>query len=297
MSASAVAEQFAPSGNIRIAFDDRGNPDDPALVIVPGLGAQMIYWDVELCDMLVARGFRVIRMDNRDCGLSTVLDEEGAPDTLPMLLGLPRRLRYGLHDMADDAVAVLDHLGIDRAHILGFSMGGMIVQTMAIRHPDRVSSMCSMMSRTGSRRDAFPGMRELIALFRTKPGTREEYVERMEMLSEAIGSKAYPTDVERLRALAELGWQRGVHLAGTARQLHAINCQPDRTRDLGRVRVPTLVIHGSADRLVFPRGGRATAKAVPGAKLRVYQGMAHDLPEQLWPQFAAEIDANANRSL
>ncbi len=297
MSGPAVREGFAPSGEIRIAFDDRGSPDDPALLIVPGLGAQMIYWDVELCDMLVARGFRVIRIDNRDCGLSTVLNDEGVPDTLPMLLGLPRQLRYGLHDMADDAVAVLDHLGIDRAHILGFSMGGMIVQTMAIRHPDRVSSMCSMISRTGARRDAFPGLRELIALFRTKPKSLEEYVRRMEMLSEAIGSKAYPPDRARLRALAELGWQRGVHLAGSARQLHAINCQPDRTRDLGRVKVPTLVIHGSADRLVFPRGGRATAKAVPGAKLRVYQGMAHDLPEQLWPQFAAEIDANANRSL
>ncbi len=292
-----VTERFAPSGGLQIAFDERGNPDDPALIVVPGLGAQMIYWDVELCDMLVERGFRVIRIDNRDCGRSTVLNEQGTPGTLPMLLGLPRQLRYGLHDMADDAVAVLDHLGISKAHILGFSMGGMIVQTIAIRHPDRVSSMCSMMSRTGARRDAFPGLRELIALFRSTPTTREEYVERLAMLSEAIGSKAYPTDPERIRALAELGWERGIHMAGTARQLHAINCQPDRTRDLGRVRVPTLVIHGSADRLVFPRGGRATARAIPGAKLRVYDGMAHDMPEQLWPQFAAEIDANANRSL
>lgn len=297
MKSDSVAEQFAPSGELRIAFDDRGNPDDPALIVVPGLGAQMIYWDVELCEMLVARGFRVIRMDNRDCGRSTVLNEKGVPGTLPMLLGLPRQLRYGLHDMADDAVAVLDHLGVEKAHILGFSMGGMIVQTLAIRHPERVLSMCSIMSRTGARRDAFPGLRELIALFRSTPTTLDEYVERLEMLSAAIGSRAYPTDPERIRALAELGWRRGVHIAGTARQLHAINCQPDRTRDLARVAVPTLVIHGSADRLVFPRGGRATAKAVPGAKLRVYEGMAHDLPEQLWPQFAAEIDANANRSL
>ena len=297
MSAETVPEQFAASGELSIAFDDRGNPDDPALIIVPGLGAQMIYWDVELCEMLVARGFRVIRMDNRDSGRSTVMNETGVPGTMPMLFGLPRQLRYGLHDMADDVVAVLDHLAIEKAHILGFSMGGMIVQTVAIRHPDRVSSLCSIMSRTGSRRDAFPGLREMTALFKGTPRTLEQYVERIEMLSEVIGSKAYPTDPERIRSLAELGWQRGVHLAGTARQLHAINCQPDRTRDLGRLRVPTLVIHGSADRLVFPRGGRATARAVPGAKLRVYEGMAHDLPEQLWPQFAAEIDANANRSL
>jgi len=297
VSEAAVIEQFAPSGELRIAFDDRGNPDDPALVVIPGLGAQMVYWDAELCDLLVARGLRVIRIDNRDCGRSTVLNDQGVPDTLPMLLGLPRQLRYGLHDMADDAVAVLDHLGIDKAHILGFSMGGMIVQTLAIRHPDRVSSLCSMMSRTGSRRDALPGFHELVALFRSSPTTLDEHIERLGMLSETIGSKAYPRDPERLVELAELSWERGIHQAGTARQLHAINCQPDRTRDLGRVAVPTLVIHGSADRLVFPRGGRATTNAIPGAKLRVYQGMAHDLPEQLWPQFAAEIDANANRSL
>ncbi len=297
LTSAATTEDFAPSGELRIAFDRFGDPDAPALLVIPGLGAQMIYWDVELCGMLVERGLQVIRMDNRDCGRSSVLKDQGVPGTLPMLLGLPRQLRYGLHDMADDAVAVLDHLGIPKAHVLGFSMGGMIVQTMTIRHPDRVSSMCSMISRTGSRRDALPGLREIVALFRSRPTTRDDYVRRMEMLSEAIGSKAYPTDPERLRTLAEIGWQRGVHPDGTARQLHAINCQPDRTRDLGRVEVPTLVIHGSADRLVFPRGGRATARAVPGAKLRVYDGMAHDLPAQLWPQFAAEIEANANRSL
>jgi pimeloyl-ACP methyl ester carboxylesterase len=282
---------------VQIAYDVRGNPDDPALLIVPGLGTQLIYWDVELCDMLVDRGLRVIRMDNRDAGRSSVLNHLGAPPTLPMLLGLPRKLAYGLHDMADDAVAVLDHLGVERAHVAGYSMGGMIVQTMAIRHPDRVSSLCSIMSRTGARRDALPGLQETIALLRTTPRDEEQYVERLQMLSATIGSKRYPPDPERLVRLARLGWERGIHRAGTARQLHAIDCQPDRTRELGRVTAPTLVIHGSADRLVFPRGGRATAKAVPGARLRVYDGMAHDLPEQLWPQFAAEIEANAQRAL
>jgi pimeloyl-ACP methyl ester carboxylesterase len=192
---------------------------------------------------------------------------------------------------------VLDHLGVEQAHFVGFSMGGMIVQTIGIRHPERTSSLCSIMSRTGARRDALPGFREMVALMRTSPTTQEEYVDRLEMLFDVIGSKRYPVDKERLREIAAVGWQRGVHRAGTARQLHAINCQPDRTRDLGGIRVPTLVIHGSADRLVFPRGGRATARAIPGAKLRVYDGMAHDLPQQLWPQFVAEIDANANRSL
>ncbi len=154
---TAPTERFAPSGELEIAYDVRGNPDDPALLVVPGLGTQLIYWDIELCDMLVGRGLRVIRMDNRDAGHSTVLNHLGHPPTVPMLFGLPRKLRYGLHDMADDAVAVLDHLGVERAHILGYSMGGMIVQTMAIRHPDRVSSLCSIMSRTGARQDALPG--------------------------------------------------------------------------------------------------------------------------------------------
>jgi pimeloyl-ACP methyl ester carboxylesterase len=297
VSVEPLNEQFAPSGDLQIAFDERGRPDDPPLLVVPGLGNQLIYFDAELADMLAARGFRVIRMENRDAGHSSVLNDRGAPGTLPMLLGLPRQLRYGLHDMADDAVAVLDHLGIDKAHVLGFSMGGMIIQTIAIRHPERVASLCSIMSRTGARRDALPGLREMTALFRNTPTDLDEYVARLEMLFEVIGSKRYPVDRERLRELATVGWHRGIHRAGTARQLHAINCQPDRTRDLGRVTAPALVIHGSADRLVFPRGGRATARAIPGAKLRIYDGMAHDLPQQLWPQFVAEIDANANRAL
>jgi pimeloyl-ACP methyl ester carboxylesterase len=297
VNAGSINEQFAQSGKIRIAFDDRGNPDDPALLVVPGLGNQLIYFDADLADMLVARGFRVIRIESRDAGHSSILNDRGVPGTLPMLLGLPRQLRYGLHDMADDAVAVLDHLGLEKAHFVGFSMGGMIVQTIAIRHPERTASLCSIMSRTGARRDALPGLREMIALVRTTPTSEEEYVDRLEMLFDVIGSRRYPVDRERMRRLAAIGWERGVHRAGTARQLHAINCQSDRTRALGKVRVPTLVIHGSADRLVFPRGGRATARAIPGAKLRVYDGMAHDLPEQLWPQFVAEIEANAHRSL
>jgi pimeloyl-ACP methyl ester carboxylesterase len=296
-SGNGSGECFAPSGELEIAYDVHGSPDDPPLLIIPGLGTQLIYWDLELCEMLVQRGLRVVRMDNRDAGHSTVLNHLGHPPTVPMLFGIPRGLRYTLADMADDVIAVLDHLGEPKAHLAGYSMGGMIAQTVAIRHPDRVSSLCSIMSRTGARQDAFPGVRELIALFRATPRDMDEYLERLEMLSATIGSRAYPADPERLRRLARLGWERGIHRAGTARQLHAISCQPDRSRDLGRVTAPTLVMHGSADRLVFPRGGRATARAIPGARLRVYDGMAHDLPQQLWPQFAAEIQANAERAL
>ena len=289
-------ESRAPSGEVEIAYQDLGRPGDPPILLVPGLGTQMIYWDEVFCGMLTERGFRVIRMENRDTGCSTVLDETGKPGLAPMMLGLPRTLRYGLPEMADDAIAVLDHLGIEQAHLAGFSMGGMIVQTMAIRHPERVISMCSIMSRTGARRDAFPGLREVTTLLRNRPEDLDGFIANVELLSRVIGSSTYPPDPERLRRLATLAWHRGIHRDGTARQMHAVNCQSDRTVALSRLDIPTLVIHGAADRLVFPRGGRATAAAIPDSRLRIYEGMAHDLPEQLWPQFAAEVEANALRA-
>ncbi len=297
MNVAAPPEQRAPVGNgIEIAFDDRGNPEDPAMLLVPGLGTQMIYWDNDFCEMLVARGYRVIRMDNRDCGHSTVLDELGKPALLPMMLGIPHGLRYRMTDMAADAIGVLDHLGIERAHIAGFSMGGMIVQTMAIEHPERVLSLTSIMSRTGAYKDALPGAKELVALMKVGPDDLEGFLENMRLLADTIGSPAYPADPDWLRAQGELAYERGLHREGTARQLHAINCQPNRTKRLRQLNLPALVIHGSADRLVFTRGGRATARAIPGAKLRVYEGMGHDLPMPLWPQFAAEIDTVASHA-
>lgn len=296
MNVAAPPEQLAPVGEVEIAFDDRGDPDDPAILLVPGLGTQMIYWDNDFCEMLVGRGYRVIRMDNRDCGRSTVLDHLGAPGIVPMMLGIPRGLRYRMSDMANDGIGVLDHLGIERAHIAGFSMGGMIVQTMAIEHPERILSLTSIMSRTGAYKDALPGAKELVALMKVGPEDLEGFLERMRYLADTIGSPDYPADPDWLRAQGELAFSRGLHRAGTARQLHAINCQPNRTRRLRKLELPALVIHGSADRLVFTRGGRATARAIPGAKLRIYEGMGHDLPMQLWPQFAAEIDAVASRA-
>lgn len=296
MNVAAPPEQRAPVGDVEIAFDDRGNPDDPAILLVPGLGTQMIYWDNDFCEMLVDRGYRVIRMDNRDCGRSTVLDELGTPGLVPMMLGIPRGLRYRMTDMANDGIGVLDHLGIDRAHIAGFSMGGMIVQTMAIEHPQRVLSLTSIMSRTGAFKDALPGAKELVALMKAGPEDLEGFLERMRYLADTIGSPDYPAEPDWLRAQGELAFKRGLHREGTARQLHAINCQPNRTKRLRKLSLPALVIHGSADRLVFTRGGRATARAIPGAKLRIYEGMGHDLPMPLWPQFAAEIDAVASRA-
>lgn len=282
---------------MEIAFDVHGDPADPVLVVIPGLGTQMIYWDLPLVELLTDRGFRVIRIDNRDNGASTILRHKGKPALPVMMLGIPHRLAYTLNDMAADAVGVLDHLGVEAAHVLGYSMGGMIAQTMAIDHPDRVLSLTSMMSRTGARTDAVPGVRELAALMRTRPtDSLESYLSGMETLATVIGSPDFPTDRERLRQVASIAYQRGIHLDGTARQLHAINCQPKRDRALARLDLPTVVLHGSADKLVFPRGGRATARAIPGAELRIYEGMGHDIPEQLWPQFVSEIVRVAERA-
>jgi len=296
MNVASPPEQLAPVGEVEIAFDDRGDRDAPAILLIPGLGTQMIYWDNDFCEMLVERGYRVIRMDNRDCGHSTVLDEKGKPGLVPMMLGIPRGLRYSMSDLAADGIGVLDHLQIERAHIAGFSMGGMIVQTMAIEHPERIRSLTSIMSRTGAFKDALPGAKELVALMKVGPDDLDGFLENMRRLADTIGSPAYPADPEWLRAQGVLAYERGLHRDGTARQLHAINSQPNRTRRLRKLEMPALVMHGSADHLVFPRGGRATARAIPGAKLRIYEGMGHDLPQQLWPQFAAEIDAIASRA-
>ena len=296
--APAIPEvEFAKVGEVEIAFDVHGDPSDPVLLVVPGLGTQMIYWDLPLVEMLTDRGFRVVRMDNRDNGASTILKHKGKPPLPTMMLGIPRDLAYTLNDMAADAVGVLDHLGVNGAHVIGYSMGGMIAQTMAIDHPERVLSLTSMMSRTGSRLDAFPGVRELAALVRTRPtDSLDSYLSGMEALAAVIGSPDFPTNKDRLRQIASIAYERGIHLDGTARQLHAINCQPKRDRALSRLDIPTVVLHGSADRLVLPRGGRATARAIPGAELRMYEGMGHDIPEQLWPQFVDEMERVAQRA-
>ena len=296
MSVVTPPEQIAPANGIEIAYDVRGDSSDPALLLVMGLGAQMVWWDDEFCDMLADRGFFVIRYDNRDNGHSTVLNHLGVPDQISMLLGIPRHLAYHVADMADDGIGLLDHLGIEKAHVVGVSMGGMIVQTMAINHPDRLLSMCSIMARTGAFKDAMPSPKALLALFRVTPDDEDTYVEHTRRLAAVIGSPAYPADPDRLEARARLSFSRGLHKAGTARQLHAINCQPDRRRGLGRLEMPCLVMHGNRDPLVFPRGGRATARAIPNCRLRIFEGMGHDVPQPLWPQFVAEISNNANRA-
>lgn len=286
----------APVNGIEIAYDDFGEPAGRPLLLVPGLGVQRIYWADELVSMFVSRGFRVIRIDNRDVGESTILTGLGTPAWAAMVFGIPTGLRYTIADMADDAVGVLDHLGIDRADIAGFSMGGMIVQRLAIDHPERVSSLCSIMSRTGRFSDSLPGGRQLLAILRQAPTVLDDYLAYTEALGEVIGSPAYPPDPDRLRRIAGESFRRGIHPDGSSRQLHAINAQTDRGRQLRKLAVPSLVMHGSADKLVFPRGGRHTADVIPDARLRIFEGMGHDMPEQLWGRFVDEIESNAARA-
>ncbi len=289
-----VDEQLATVNSIEIAYDEIGARDGEPLILIMGLATQMIHWDLGLCEMLAARGYRVIRFDNRDIGRSTRI-QAPVPGTAPMLLGFGNPA-YKLSDMAADTVALLDHLEIDSAHIVGASMGGMIAQLVAIEHPDRARTLTSVMSTTGNRRFGLPKWSAFGALL-AKPGrTRDEFIDRAVKTFKVIGSPAYPMDEARFRELVGAAYDRGNHPAGVARQLHAITTSGDRTKRLRRLELPTLVLHGSADPLVRPAAGKATAKAIPGARLDLVDGMGHDLPQPLHEHFAEAIDANARRA-
>ena len=289
-------EQFATVGDVELCYETFGNAEDPAMLLIMGLGTQMIAWHEDFCAELVSRGFFVIRYDNRDCGRSTRFDSV-PPPTIPQLL--TRRLRhvaYTVEDMADDAAGLLDHLGIETAHVTGASMGGMIAQTLAARHPDRVRSLASIMSSTGSRVTGQPRLRAYPVLLRRPPRDREQYVEALIRLFAIIGSPGFERDVEGLRELAGHGFDRGVSAAGTGRQMAAILASGNRTAALRRIQAPTVVIHGTADKLVAPSGGKATARAIPGAKLVLVRGMGHDIPRGAWPQIVGAIAENASRA-
>ena len=287
---------FASSNGMKLAYDSFGDAAAQPLVLVMGLGTQMIAWDEQLCAMLAGRGFRVVRFDNRDVGRSTRLHSAGVPSRVDMMIGRRATAPYLLGDMARDTVGLMDHLGIDSAHVVGASMGGMIAQTVAIEHPQRIRSLVSMMSTTGSRRTGLPSRKAFGVLFGKPPQEREATIERAVNVFRVIGSPGYPFEEQRVREIAARSFDRGHSGAGVARQLHAITASGDRTNALQAVSVPTTVIHGESDVLVRPAGGRATADAVPGARLRMIEGMGHDLPPQLWPTFVEEIVANAERA-
>jgi pimeloyl-ACP methyl ester carboxylesterase len=256
----------------------------------------MIAWDEGFCSLLAERGFRVVRFDNRDIGRSTRIESAGVPNRLDMMRGRRSTAPYLLSDMAADTVGLIDHLGIESAHVVGASMGGMIVQTMAIEHPERVRSMVSIMSTTGSRWTGMPSWKAMGVLLGRPPQGREAAIERAVKTFSVIGSPGYLFDEQRLRDVAARSYDRGHSAAGVLRQLHAITASGDRTRALHGVTAPTSVIHGNRDVLVRPAGGRATARAIPNARLKMIDGMAHDLPRILWPVFADEIASNAARA-
>lgn len=289
-------ERLAPSNGIEIAYQEVGDPHAPPLLLVMGLGTQMLGWDEGLCELLVGRGFRVVRFDNRDIGHSTMLDEAGVPGRVDLFLGRREVAAYLLSDMARDAVGLMDHLGIESAHVAGASMGGMIGQTLAIEHPERVRSLVSIMSTTGSRRVGTPTLKAFGLMLAEAPRARDGYVERVLKTFKVIGSPAYPPDEERLREIAGRMYDRSHNPRGILRQMHAITASGDRTAGLRKLRLPVTAIHGTRDPLVRPSGGRATAQAVAGARLRIVEGMGHDLPRELWPTFADEIADTAARA-
>jgi pimeloyl-ACP methyl ester carboxylesterase len=289
-------ERFCKVGDVELCYEPFGDPDRPTVLLVMGLGTQMIAWHADFCGELADRGFYVIRYDNRDVGRSTHLSDRPTPKVRELMTRRIRRPAYLLKDMAADGIGLLEELGIESAHVVGASMGGMIAQTMAAEHPDRVRSLVSIMSSTGSRWSGQPAPR-ILPVFLQKPASgKEAYVERIVKLFGLVGSPGFERDDDELRELASTSWDRGVDPAGLNRQLGAIIASGHRGEDLKRIRVPTLVIHGKSDRLIRPSGGRATSRAIPGARIDLIDGMGHDLPRGVWPRILDGIEQNAARA-
>jgi pimeloyl-ACP methyl ester carboxylesterase len=292
-----VTEQSAHIGQVDIAYETFGDTGDPAVLMVMGLGTQMLGWAEDLCRMIAERGFFLVRFDNRDIGRSSWIEDAPVPDVGAAIAGDFSSAGYDLSDMAADAVGLLDHLGIVKVHIVGASMGGMIAQTIAIEHPERVLSLTSIMSTTGDRAVGEPSPNGMAALMRTPPGDREGYAESAVEAFRLIGSKGYEMDEKFVRSRALASYDRGHNPLGVARQLLAIGASGDRTESLRELDVPTVVIHGRDDPLIGMSGGEATAAAIPGARLELIDGMGHDLPRELWPRIADLIAENAAQAV
>lgn len=289
------------ANSITLHYEDHGDPAHPPLLLVMGLGAQMTLWPIELVEALVERGYRVIRYDNRDIGLSQKMDGAKAPGMVRHMImrriGFRPAVPYTLADMAADGIGLLDALDIARAHVVGASMGGMIAQLMAVNHPERLLSLTSIMSTTGNPR--LPAAeRAAIQALTARPASLEEeaLVEHGLRVAGAIGSPGYRPDPERLRKRVRENVRRSVYPAGLPRQMAAIIDDGDRRARLADVDVPTLVLHGEADPLVRPEGGRDTAAAIPGARLKTIPGWGHDLPAELVDELADTIAEHAARA-
>jgi pimeloyl-ACP methyl ester carboxylesterase len=268
---------------IEICYEQIGNPSDPPIVLIAGLGQQLHgSWPTEFAAALAARGYCVTRFDNRDVGLSTHM-KFPPPKPVSILRGGNHPQQYHLGDMARDTVGLLDALGYPDAHLAGISMGGMIAQTVAAHYPGRVRTLTSIMSTTGAPKIGRPALSTWLRLATSKPPrSSEQAIARDLAIFRHIGSHGFPFDEQRVRDRAALGWERDRSSAGTPRQLAAIFRSGDRTRELAQIDVPTLVIHGDRDRMVNPTGGAATARAIRGARLETIAGMGHDLPAGVW---------------
>jgi pimeloyl-ACP methyl ester carboxylesterase len=288
--------RYAKAGDIELAYETFGDSGDPPVLLVMGLATQMLGWPEEFCQSLVDRGLFVVRFDNRDIGLSTHLHNAPMPDVPAAIGGDTSSASYTLSDMAADTAGLLDALGLDSAHVVGASMGGMIVQTLAIEHRQRVRSLTSIMSTTGDASVGGASQAALGVLLAPPARSREEAVERSVATFRVIGSPGYELDEAALRERAGLAYDRAYDPLGVGRQLVGILASGDRTPRLRELDVPTLVIHGDGDPLVDVSGGRATAEAIPDAELLVIEGMGHDLPRELWPQISEAIAALVERA-
>ncbi len=288
------------ANGIQIEYDTFGDRSSPALLLIMGGGSQMIYWEVGFCELLAQRGHLVIRFDNRDVGLSTKFENAGIPDMLAAMKGEPVIPAYTLADMADDAVGLLDALGIEKAHICGASVGGMIAQVVSYRHCERVLSLTSIMSSTGNPELPQIAPDILAEVYKPVPNEREAYVEHYVGMWKKLWSPGFPFDEERLRSIMAESYDRSYYPQGMARQSAAVLAHGYPRESIASIKAPTLVIHGDKDPFMSLEGGRETARLIPGAKLMIVEGMGHDLPKEAWPTLVDAISNHtmqANRSM
>ncbi|MGI9284480.1 MAG: alpha/beta fold hydrolase [Pseudomonadales bacterium] len=292
-----MTEQYVKANGVRLAYDEFGNPSQPAIVLIMGLGTQMIAWPEEFCHGLAAEGYRVVRFDNRDIGLSEKMDAAKMPSLLKMMLlarlKLPFKVPYKLHDMAEDTVGLLDALDIDAAHLVGASMGGMIAQLVASNYPYRTLSLTSIMSTSGCSSLPRPGRNVTAHMGKRPPSGEQDFLDSAMRTWRLIGSPDYQPSDEVLREKIRRSYQRSYHPLGFARQLAAIVASGDRVEVLKKIQAPSLVIHGKSDVLVPVEGGIDTARHIPDAKLELIDGMGHDLPQPLLARFVDLIASHA----
>ena len=291
-------EMFAPlPSGIELCYQTFGDRDGEPLLLVMGLGGPMNWWDPELCRMLAARGFFVIRYDNRDTGRSSRIGVRVKRSTLfRAFTGARVRAPYSMSDLAADGFGLLDHLGLESAHVVGVSMGGMIVQTMAIERPRRVRSLTSIMSTTGKRTVGWQHPSLLAPMLASRGPGREAYVRSSATMWQLIGSPGFPQSREEVEDRARETFDRGVSASGVMRQMLAVLTQPNRSQGLHALQMPALVIHGMADKMVHASGGRATSAAIPRAELLLIDGMGHDLPPELFETFTEAIARTTERA-